>query len=367
MIAPLAHVFVGDCRKVLATLPQGSVHLAFSSPPYYRQRRYADAPADGGIGWEPLFDCEHAGHASACGVCYLCMLTSIYQATLTILHPTGSCWIVIGDSYDPDGSLRMAPARLALSLQRGGARLRMLIPWIKPVSLPESVRDRCPVTHEWLIVLTPGRGTWFDRDACREPPSAGTLRRIGQPSFWQQSGGPKDAGARAARSARRTVEAVARNPGRYRRTSDWTRDGIDAAIGETRAYLSHLEGVRANGGMLLASCGEPLAVLANPEASTLLHTATFPAALVRPCVRLACPPRVCTACHAPAGPGGQPGCVCGAGMWPGQVLDLFAGIGTAGAVAREEGRRFLGIELSPTYATIAAMRLDVPLSEAVAV
>jgi hypothetical protein len=33
--------------------------------------------------------------------------------------------------------------------------LRMLIPWIKPVSLPESVRDRCPVTHEWLIVLTP--------------------------------------------------------------------------------------------------------------------------------------------------------------------------------------------------------------------
>ena len=38
------------------------------------------------------------------------------------------------------------------------------------------------------------------------------------------------------------------------------------------------------------------------------------------------------------------------------ILDPFAGSGTTGAVAAALGRRFIGIELNPEYAAIAASR-----------
>ena len=33
-------ILQGDCRDVLKTLPDESVHCVVSSPPYWRQRRY---------------------------------------------------------------------------------------------------------------------------------------------------------------------------------------------------------------------------------------------------------------------------------------------------------------------------------------
>jgi DNA modification methylase len=71
-----------------------------------------------------------------------------------------------------------------------------------------------------------------------------------------------------------------------------------------------------------------------PEA----HFATFPPDLIRPCIRAGCP----------AG---------------GVVLDPFAGAGTTGLVALEEGRDFLGIELNPEYVGLIEKRLA-PLTKA---
>jgi site-specific DNA-methyltransferase (cytosine-N4-specific) len=67
-----------------------------------------------------------------------------------------------------------------------------------------------------------------------------------------------------------------------------------------------------------------------PEASG--HFATFPPALVEPCVRIA------------SGPGDL-------------VLDPFAGSGTTCLSAGQLGRRFAGIELNPEYLEIARSRL----------
>jgi len=52
------------------------------------------------------------------------------------------------------------------------------------------------------------------------------------------------------------------------------------------------------------------------------HSAAFPCELVRPCIRAGCPPG-------------------------GIVLDPFAGTGTTGQVALEEGRNYLLIEIDP--------------------
>ena len=40
------------------------------------------------------------------------------------------------------------------------------------------------------------------------------------------------------------------------------------------------------------------------------------------------------------------------------VLDPFAGSGTTGAVAVQEGRDFIGIEINPDYCEIIRQRLD---------
>lgn len=62
------------------------------------------------------------------------------------------------------------------------------------------------------------------------------------------------------------------------------------------------------------------------------HFATFPPDLIRPCVQ--------------------------ASTVPGDyVLDPFFGAGTVGLVCQEENRQYVGIELNPEYATLAAERL----------
>jgi hypothetical protein len=63
------------------------------------------------------------------------------------------------------------------------------------------------------------------------------------------------------------------------------------------------------------------------------HFATFPPKLIEPCVLIGCPEG-------------------------GLVLDPFAGSGTTGAVAIAHGRRFVGIELNPTYADMARERCE---------
>ena len=63
------------------------------------------------------------------------------------------------------------------------------------------------------------------------------------------------------------------------------------------------------------------------------HYAGFPTKLVEPCVLAGCPA-------------------------DGIVLDPFAGSGTTGVVAKELGRRFIGIELNPQYHKMAVERIE---------
>jgi len=63
------------------------------------------------------------------------------------------------------------------------------------------------------------------------------------------------------------------------------------------------------------------------------HFATFPLALIEPCIL--------------------------ASTRPGDyILDPFFGSGTAGLTARKLGRKFIGVELHPEYVELAASRLE---------
>jgi DNA modification methylase len=86
-------------------------------------------------------------------------------------------------------------------------------------------------------------------------------------------------------------------------------------------------------GLLLDGAGAPLALVANPDNPEGMHRATFPEALVEPCIA--------------------------AGSRAGDtVLDPFAGSGTVAVVALRAGRDFIGIDLNPEYVEMARRRIE---------
>jgi DNA modification methylase len=74
----------GDCRDVLKTLPDCSVHCCVTSPPYFGLRDYGCA---GQIGLESTPDA------------YVAELVAVFREVRRILRDDGTLWLNLGDSY----------------------------------------------------------------------------------------------------------------------------------------------------------------------------------------------------------------------------------------------------------------------------
>jgi DNA modification methylase len=61
------------------------------------------------------------------------------------------------------------PWRVALALQEDGWILRQDIIWSKPNPMPESVRDRCTKSHEYIFLLAKSKKYYYDNEAIKEP------------------------------------------------------------------------------------------------------------------------------------------------------------------------------------------------------
>lgn len=200
--------------------------------------------------------------------------------------------------------LVMMPARVAIALQADGWYLRSDIIWSKPNPMPESVTDRPTKAHEYIFLLAKSEKYYFDAEAIKEPVT-GTAHARGDgvnpkaqkwPNAWSAESGRHDGVGN----------------GRYRPKQNASFSAAVAGLVESRNKRS-----------VWTVPTQPF-----PEA----HFATFPEALVEPCI-LAGSPR------------------------GGIVLDPFAGSGTVGVVALRHGREFIGIELNPKYARMAKRRI----------
>ncbi len=175
-------ILVGDCRKVLSSLPGDSVQCAITSPPYWGLRDY-------GIG------AQIGGEAEI--ETYLCNLVAAFHQVRRVLRNDGTLWLNIGDSYtsgnrgwrqadkknpargmayrppNPKGlkdkELIGVPWRLALALQADGWYLRSDIIWYKPNCQPESVKDRPTRSHEHVFLLSKTEDYYCNHEAVREP------------------------------------------------------------------------------------------------------------------------------------------------------------------------------------------------------
>lgn len=225
----------GDAIEQLRTLPDKSVNTCVTSPPYYGLRDYGTGTWVGG---DP--NCPHyrqnkvvkehtnTGHANTFGesggmgdaiykkVCPLCgatrvdnqigleetpekyinRLVEVFREVKRVLRDDGIIWVNIGDSYSGSGKgpkggniptgtkpkdLIGIPWMLAFALRADGWYLRQDIIWAKNNPMPESVKDRCTRSHEYIFMLTKSRKYYFDHTAMQEDADPKNKKRYRSP------------------------------------------------------------------------------------------------------------------------------------------------------------------------------------------
>lgn len=327
---PPLTLLVGDCREVLATLPDESVQCCVTSPPYFGLRNYGHPDQ---IGQE------------ATPEEFVATMVEVFHEVRRVLKSDGTLWLNLGDSYAntnrghnsngfgglngsnvknkdmsapnrtvpiPTGlkpkDLIGIPWMVAFALRADGWYLRQDIVWAKPNPMPESVTDRCTKSHEYIFLLTKSERYYYDHEAIKERAVCGwndSQFQVGKTAEHQLGRAQKVRPSAAKGSFNGKTEAMAE-----------TGQNAFRAVTETRNKRS------------------VWTVPTKPYSEA--HFATYPPALITPCIL--------------------------AGTHPGDiVLDPFGGSGTTGQVALERGRRAIIIELNPDYAEIAERRTNVPL------
>ncbi len=319
---PRNQILIGDATERLREIPDGSVDMVLTSPPYFRLRNYE---VDGQLGLESHVEAWVAG------------LRTVATECARVLVPTGSLWLNLGDTYSTHAkqgairkSLLLGPERLALALARDGWTLRNKIVWAKTNPVPSSVRDRLSATHELIYLLVRQADYYFDLDSIRQPHTSTVGKRPAVKEraveVWRGPNGDDAAGLAALKARGLVGHPLGKNPGDV-----W-----------------------------------PLASSSYRGA----HHATFPVPLATRMVLAGCPEKRCTACRSPykraviRALGGTavrsalgPTCGCVAPAEPGLVLDPFFGAGTTAVSAEVLGRDWLGIELNPDFAALATERI----------
>jgi len=183
-------ILFGDCRETLSQIDE-KVRMCVTSPPYYGLRNYGDESNQ--IGQE---DTPEE---------YIQNLVDIFRSVRNCLSDDGTLWVNIGDSYYnyrpgkgqalvkqtvstskqdlPEKCARRGnklkglkekdligiPWMLAFALRADGWYLRQDIIWHKSNPMPESVRDRCTKSHEYMFLLSKSQNYYFDVDVIKEP------------------------------------------------------------------------------------------------------------------------------------------------------------------------------------------------------
>jgi site-specific DNA-methyltransferase (cytosine-N4-specific) len=358
----------GDCRDTMRRMVADGVRVQciVTSPPYWGLRDYG---VDGQIGLEPTLP-E-----------FLAQLVEVFDLCRQLLADDGTLWLNMGDSYasnaggyDATGSRgatsnpsisagtmaavvknrRRVPAtglkpkdligqpwRLAFALQDAGWWLRQDIIWSKPNPMPESVRDRCTKSHEYLFLMTRSERYYFDQDAVLEPASPNTLARLAQ-DVANQTGSTR---ANGGGKTNGNMKAVGRgssgvgfghgydaNPKPRSRRDSFKREDSKREQAIPGQSVGTHRPERAESEWDVSRRNRRSVWTIPTQAYSGAHFATFPEALVEPCVL--------------------------AGTRPGDIVfDPFFGTGTTGRVALRLGRQFIGCELNPNNAPLQDDRL----------
>lgn len=319
-----------NCIDGLKLMDPKSVHCCVTSPPYWGLRDYG-VPGQLGLEETPEL--------------YVKKLVEVFREVRRVLKPEGTLWLNLGDSYTGSGKGAAAypdnakkykqgtskgmlgaintiktntkkykpknligiPWRVAFALQEDGWYLRQDIIWAKNNPMPESVRDRCTKSHEYMFLFSKSAQYYFDAEAIAEPVTESTVKRLNQdiesqPGSYRVPG--KDNGNMKAVAPRYGGKKYTENPEVFNRTKSGNAYDFRTMRNKRSVWTVSTQPFK--------------------EA----HFATYPPKLIEPCILAGCPVG-------------------------GIVFDPFIGSGTTGMVALQLQRNFIGIEINPDYIEIA--------------
>ena len=354
-------IHVGDCRKVLQTLPAKSVDCVVTSPPYYGLRDYGTAEWEGGA--------EECGHVvgelrlgkglrksaantrggalkvsdvppitahTQCGKCgairndsqigleqtpeeYIAAMVLVFDEVRRVLRDDGTLWLNLGDSY-----YNYRPGRGQALVKQSVAATNQDLPQscARRGNKLAGLKEKDLIGIPWRAALALQAAGWYLR----------------QDIIWHKPNPMPESVTDRCTKAHEYIFLLSKSP-RYYFDQESVKRPVKQDWGERdRAngkYHNEGTGLQPHSGLEVAY--EKANIRSVWEVATApfdgAHFATFPPALIEPCIKAGTPEG-------------------------GMVLDPFFGAGTTGLVADRLGRDCIGIELNPEYARIAANRLN---------
>lgn len=322
-----------DARRI--PLKDESVQCVVTSPPYWGLRDYG-IPGQLGLESTP----EE----------YVANMVGVFRELRRVLKRDGVCWVNLGDSYTsgnrthrrdsdaknlaalqtfdrietPEGlkpkDLVGIPWRVAFALQADGWWLRQDIIWHKPNPMPESVTDRCTKAHEYLFLLTKSARYFWDQEAVKQPVTGNTHARgngvnpkAGGNSAWNMCPGRHDG------IDGRYLNEMIHNNTRDRRSCDGQKTLPTEKISGIRPRQNASFSAAIKGIVFARNIRSVWTIPTQPYPGR--HFATFPEALVEPCIL--------------------------AGSRPGDVIfDPFGGSGTVARVSVKHNRQAVHCDIN---------------------
>lgn len=285
----------GDVLEQLKRIPDNSINMCITSPPYWAMRDYCE---DMQIGLEYSSN-EFVGK-----------LATIFKEVNRVLKNDGTCWINIRDTYSKgysksgvkSKSLCMIPERLCINMLDDGWILRNDIIWHKPNAMPDSCKNRFTVDYEHLYFFSKSYPYKFNTQ------------------YEPFVSSPQDLDAKS------TVKRKKEEKKKITK-QDVLLDSKMVRHGAEGSTLSDPSKWSKNGRIKRTTWS------INTKPCKEAHFAVFPEELIT----------------VPILAGTDNGDV---------VLDIFMGSGTTGVVAKKLKRNYIGIEINKEYIEIAKKRIE---------
>ena len=145
---PIDQILCGDNLELIQKLPDSSIQLVITSPPYFQQRDYG-----GGMGNETEVN-E-----------YIDKLLCLFHECVRVVKDDGSIVFNIGDKYK-DSNLLLVPYRFALAAtQTGLVKLVNEITWVKRNPTPRQFRRRLVSSTEPFFHFAKSDDYYYDLNA----------------------------------------------------------------------------------------------------------------------------------------------------------------------------------------------------------
>jgi DNA modification methylase len=356
------NIIQGDALTVLKTLPDKSVNMCCSSPPYWGLRDYGTATWEGGD-----VECDHIEiynsmqsssstlggrlpektlddkrrnlntiYKEICAKCgakridsqlglertpeeYVSKMVEVFKEVKRVLRDDGTLWLNLGDSYATHGGCKgskhshnFRPPEVA---EREG--IYRSKPFGKQIGLKE--KDLCGIP--WLVAFALRADGWYLRsEIIWHKPNPMPESVIDRPTKSHEQI------FLMSKSQRYFYDAAAI----AEESQNWgTRDRTNFRGGTDDPKLKHYGLKGSNDENQVRNKRSVWTVTTAPFPGA--HFATFPPKLIEPCILAGCPTG-------------------------GTVLDPFAGSGTTGMVAECNKRNSILIELNPDYIEMAKQR-----------